>query len=44
MVGFEDEAVMNKLAGTVCHRKREIAELAADRELAIAYVKADGVA
>jgi probable addiction module antidote protein len=31
---------MNKLAGTVSHREREIAELAADRELAIEYLRA----
>jgi probable addiction module antidote protein len=31
---------MNKLAGTVSHRDREIAELAADRELAIEYLRA----
>jgi hypothetical protein len=29
---------MSKLTGTVSHHEREVAELAADRELAVAYL------
>ncbi len=40
MVGMEAEAVVNKLKGAVSHHAREVAELGADRELAVEYLKA----
>jgi probable addiction module antidote protein len=36
----EDEAAMKKRKGAVSHHEREIEELRADRELAVAYLKA----
>jgi probable addiction module antidote protein len=38
--GLETEAKMSKLKGAVSHHEREIAELSADRELAVAHLKA----
>jgi hypothetical protein len=38
-VGVETEANMSQLKGVVSHHEREIAELRADRELAVAYLK-----
>ena len=37
---MEAEAVIGKLKGVVSHHEREVAELAADRELAAEYLKA----
>jgi DNA-binding phage protein len=37
---MEEEAIMSKLKGVVSHHEREVAELCADRELAIQYLKA----
>ena len=37
---LESEAIMNKLRGAVSHHERELAELTADRELAVEYLKA----
>jgi probable addiction module antidote protein len=37
---MEAEAVMTKLKGVVSHHEREVAELRADRELAVEYLKA----
>jgi probable addiction module antidote protein len=37
---METEASMSKLKGVVSHHEREIAELSADRELAVEYLKA----
>lgn len=40
MVGVETEANISQLKGVVSHHEREIAELRAHRELAVAYLKA----
>ena len=40
VVGMETESIMNKLKGVVSHHEAEIAELRADRELAVEYLKA----
>jgi probable addiction module antidote protein len=40
MDGMEANSVMAKLKGVVSHHDREVAELAADRELTVAYLKA----
>jgi probable addiction module antidote protein len=37
---METEASMRKLKGVVSHHEREVAELSADRELAVEYLKA----
>jgi probable addiction module antidote protein len=37
---MEAEAMMSKLRGVVSHHDRETAELAADRDLAVQYLKA----
>jgi probable addiction module antidote protein len=37
---MEKEASMNKFKGTVTHHDAEVAELRADRELAVEYLKA----
>jgi putative addiction module killer protein/probable addiction module antidote protein len=37
---METEAIMSKLKGIVSHHERELAELRADRELAVEYLKA----
>ena len=37
---METEAIISKLKGAVSHHEREIAELRADRELAVEYLKA----
>jgi probable addiction module antidote protein len=37
---MEAEAIMTKLKGVVSHHDREVAELSADRELAVEYLKA----
>jgi probable addiction module antidote protein len=37
---METEADMTKLKGVVSHHEREVAELRADRELAVEYLKA----
>jgi probable addiction module antidote protein len=37
---METEASMSKLEGVVSHHKSEVAELRADRELAVEYLKA----
>lgn len=37
---METEAIMNKLTGVTSHHAAEIAELRADRELAVEYLKA----
>jgi probable addiction module antidote protein len=37
---METEAVMKRLKGVVSHHEREVAELRADRELAVQYLKA----
>jgi len=37
---MEAEAVVSKLKGVVSHHAREVAELSADRELAVEYLKA----
>jgi probable addiction module antidote protein len=37
---MEGEASMKHLKGVVSHHEREVAELRADRELAVAYLKA----
>lgn len=36
---MEAEAAMSKLKGVVSHHEREVAELGADRALAVAYLK-----
>lgn len=36
---MEAEAVVSKLKGVVSHHERELAELGADRELAVEYLK-----
>ena len=36
---MEAEAVISNLKGVVSHHEREVAELSADRELAVAYLK-----
>jgi probable addiction module antidote protein len=36
---MEAQATMSKLKGVVSHHEREVAELAADRDLAVAYLK-----
>lgn len=40
VVGMETEASMSKLKGAVSHHEAEVAELRADRELAVEYLKA----
>jgi probable addiction module antidote protein len=40
VVSVEAETNMSQLNGVVSHHEREIAELRADRELAVAYLKA----
>jgi probable addiction module antidote protein len=37
---METEAVMTKLKNVISHHEREVAELRADRELAVEYLKA----
>jgi probable addiction module antidote protein len=37
---METEAIMSKLKGIISHHEREVAELCADRELAVEYLKA----
>lgn len=37
---METEAVMSKIKGTVSHHELELAEVRADRELAVEYLKA----
>lgn len=37
---METEAILNKLKGVVSHHEAEVAELRADRELAVEYLKA----
>lgn len=37
---MERQAAMSKLEGAVSHHEREVAELRADRELAVEYLKA----
>src|ERR1017187_4374144 len=37
---MESEAIMKKLKGVVAHHEAEVAELRADRELAVEYLKA----
>jgi probable addiction module antidote protein len=37
---MEAETVMSKLVGVVSHHAREVAELGADRELAVEYLRA----
>jgi probable addiction module antidote protein len=37
---METEASMNKIKGTVSHNEAELADLRADRELAVEYLKA----
>ena len=37
---METKAILNKLKGVVSHHEAEVAELRADRELAVAYLKA----
>lgn len=38
--GVERQAAMAKLGGAVSHHEKEVAELRADRELAVEYLKA----
>ncbi len=40
VLGMETKATMSKLKGVVSHHEREVAELAADRDLAVEYLKA----
>ena len=40
MGGMEAEAIMSRLKGAVSHHETEVAELRADRDLAVEYLKA----
>jgi probable addiction module antidote protein len=37
---METEAIMSRLKGVISHHEREVAELRADRDLAVEYLKA----